>query len=1007
MPVSIVARLMGLETMPCKASTANVQVLELRTEDQSAKQLLQFGKISEEKAEKDVRVMDTIIHTSNRTTDSFNTRDSFEMGMTDSDSVNTSAFEHPLAKCESNAELKSCETTAHANSNKGKYSEDFILSDFPASEILLEPIFRSSVSHSSDSAVLLSPSNASLSLKSTVQSFEEPVEVLEPNLCSSKDVGSSAVLHALCRDHGEDDRKHDAGLLRSQPSPDSSLMSMDHGLNLMPADYKGKDTSRCSNLFALKAKQFSKSAMQTKHIDYKEQAKDIHTIVKHKKGVNNMESIDKKLSTSDSCKQETNTSKNGECKSLHSTKFRKTSVESVKTSREQDKLVTISETNPERQASPTVLKLPSINDASPLKKSENYRNHLTTQHAGSGKSSQILPNSSHKSPEASSKQRICKNAKNRVTNNLRATNPCTRTFAGPYDSMNLEQKTGERRKTPHSRLFERKASNVPQRSIDSSRLRIHECHKLSYPRDQRYSQKLASEMQRKPPGRIPDAPKTNFFHENETLKSREVQSNGQTRLRARWDTGGEKKRVLTINALNFRESDNAMFEPGSKTPRERNSLVTNGEPAHYIINCNPSKESFQTGKFNGDDNEPDGLIFNPDSLNNTSKKEDGFEGERILLGLLRKLILSTHASPLRSSCAEQDVSYQDMFSKGLEAVCNITSGYKGGFSLPSEYIQNSTSNIESIEQHSKWQGSPSAREEDSSQDSGSVSGSFCAEECEQPSPISILESPFEDSASSSPDGCGALQGTKALDTAADEAFDSMIRDRVQVEDIRRRKNFKGSLHRKACPYCMDSEGMDGGVQSSALSENEDGYVRQILDAAILPIVSTLWEKLAYSGPSIDPLVYGQFEEHLHQHKEVMYINLCKEIKCRSNNCSSTACRACIMSCHEAATQRRRLLFDCIGAALKSSLELAVQSYGCLVPYIHPCPGYFAEAVYMHLIRWMRFSSNTNLNDMVKAEVNEGMGRWFMFHDEVDNLAATVEAMILKGLIDELSKDSFM
>ncbi|KAH7372975.1 hypothetical protein KP509_17G031600 [Ceratopteris richardii] len=765
MPVSIVARLMGLETMPCKASTANVQVLELRTEDQSAKQLLQFGKISEEKAEKDVRVMDTIIHTSNRTTDSFNTRDSFEMGMTDSDSVNTSAFEHPLAKCESNAELKSCETTAHANSNKGKYSEDFILSDFPASEILLEPIFRSSVSHSSDSAVLLSPSNASLSLKSTVQSFEEPVEVLEPNLCSSKDVGSSAVLHALCRDHGEDDRKHDAGLLRSQPSPDSSLMSMDHGLNLMPADYKGKDTSRCSNLFALKAKQFSKSAMQTKHIDYKEQAKDIHTIVKHKKGVNNMESIDKKLSTSDSCKQETNTSKNGECKSLHSTKFRKTSVESVKTSREQDKLVTISETNPERQASPTVLKLPSINDASPLKKSENYRNHLTTQHAGSG--------------------------------------------------------------------------------------------------------------------------------------------------------------------------------------------------------------------------------------------------ERILLGLLRKLILSTHASPLRSSCAEQDVSYQDMFSKGLEAVCNITSGYKGGFSLPSEYIQNSTSNIESIEQHSKWQGSPSAREEDSSQDSGSVSGSFCAEECEQPSPISILESPFEDSASSSPDGCGALQGTKALDTAADEAFDSMIRDRVQVEDIRRRKNFKGSLHRKACPYCMDSEGMDGGVQSSALSENEDGYVRQILDAAILPIVSTLWEKLAYSGPSIDPLVYGQFEEHLHQHKEVMYINLCKEIKCRSNNCSSTACRACIMSCHEAATQRRRLLFDCIGAALKSSLELAVQSYGCLVPYIHPCPGYFAEAVYMHLIRWMRFSSNTNLNDMVKAEVNEGMGRWFMFHDEVDNLAATVEAMILKGLIDELSKDSFM
>lgn len=295
----------------------------------------------------------------------------------------------------------------------------------------------------------------------------------------------------------------------------------------------------------------------------------------------------------------------------------------------------------------------------------------------------------------------------------------------------------------------------------------------------------------------------------------------------------------------------------------------------------------------------------------------------------------------------------------------------------------------------------------------SVSDSLCAEECGQPSPISILESPFQDAASNCSDSFETLQGRKQCEASGTELYDCTSTTRSQIEDGDSYENRgvldgdENLLDTRSLFHRIDTAAIGVAAKDNVLIKSEEDYVKEIVRAAMVSAEDVISGRLALSSPLIDPALFNKLEEQA-QHLDwgsAMSSRLCIEDDFAASTCRSEMGVSFMSQCEEATFQKRKLIFDCIDEALRWSLELVRHSYGFFsVPCVHSSTTHFLSGVYKQIDEWKRMAICMNLDDMMEKEINGAMGRWSKFGGEVEEITENIETVIFRGLIDELMRE---
>lgn len=300
----------------------------------------------------------------------------------------------------------------------------------------------------------------------------------------------------------------------------------------------------------------------------------------------------------------------------------------------------------------------------------------------------------------------------------------------------------------------------------------------------------------------------------------------------------------------------------------------------------------------------------------------------------------------------------------------------------------------------------------STKDCESVSDSLCAEECGQPSPISILESPFQDAASNCSDSFETPQGRKQCEVSGTELFDCTSTTGSQIEDGDSYENRgildgENLLDTRCRLHCIDTAVIGVTAKDDVFIKSEEGYVKEIVRAAMVSAEDVISGRLALSSPLIDPALFNKLEEQA-QHLDwglAMPSRLCIEDDFAAITCRSEMGVSFMRQCEEAAFQKRKLIFDCIDEALRWSLELARHSYGFFsVPCVHSSMTHFLSRVYKQIDEWKGMAICMNLDDMMEKEINGAMGRWSKFGGEVEEITENIETVIFRGLMDELMRE---
>lgn len=176
-------------------------------------------------------------------------------------------------------------------------------------------------------------------------------------------------------------------------------------------------------------------------------------------------------------------------------------------------------------------------------------------------------------------------------------------------------------------------------------------------------------------------------------------------------------------------------------------------------------------------------------------------------------------------------------------------------------------------------------------------------------------------------------------------------------------------------------------------QSEEDYLKHVLSSANLSLSKIYSARLLLSGPLIESALFDEVEENFqhqwkwgiqHEHKD-------EDVGSPYDH---------------AARINRKLLFDCIGEALK--LDIGVNEQESLqnnMLFLHPSsPDSCSRRIQRHINDWKAMSCGINVDDMVEKEMNSGIGKWVEFPSEVYQIAVDVETSILKDFIAELVLD---
>ncbi|MCO5556702.1 hypothetical protein L7F22_010253 [Adiantum nelumboides] len=932
MPVSVVAKLMGLETMPSfklPTETQNTEVPREEAEAQSARKPLHSKKLSVKRAQRNTKAMDIRMQTLKRVTKFSHTDHLCGVKVTGSISV-TYGLKHTSVSSRSNVKSSSCATTAQMNSRKGERSRTSIFSKLPLPTFETESQLRSIVTPSRISNKLLSPVKSPLSSRSAACLFEAAARILEPNFRPARYLSfSPPSVHSAPRSNADEgNRKQDSTLTASKSLVQSKVML---------TECKGQAISKHLNSSSKQIRQPSLDHPKRDiHFTAKEGARKTLPQIKYEKRSNKISSVKKQSLVSDSCKSEANEAVTGGCRLRTSRTSNVTSARSSQIDNKQEiMLVTDGDSNKKGSIS---VQGPRMSLTSPGAGPAKATHREITFQLSRIESSQQLNNPLIKLAKNMIQEGGRNNLKTRTAYDSKSTSSGKTNSTGAHGRSNKVQSKGESSCSGAS--SKRKASSFSTKPTDLStiaradegdfRLQISESERRQRLALERPSMLCHNEFN------VPAA----CYDKCNMTSSIEADLRGPTRVRARWDVTDERKKSLIISH----------------------------------ITCNPTSNSV-CKDLSGD------AVLDTDKATTDLWQESPLSLDALTYQSLcaplgknkNNTLLCNDGSEASNYCSSRDIEESTGLLNGCSS--NIDS-YLGG-----------------AKQQSRSYRCTPKREDGSAPDSESMSGPFCAEEFEQPSPVSILESPFHDYSSSSSDSFEAPQGLKLCEAMANEDSEYLSTVENYMENVRSH----GILTHSSFVHCLDSQSSDFGAKSQAMTEHEERYLKNVLCS----VESAEWERLALSGPLINPLIYHQLEESpLHTHTARMSTaGLCKELDHEKDQCYTA-----MHITFTAAQQQRRLFFDCIEVALKLSLELAMQSYGLILPCLQLPPAYLLKAVYKHLDQWKGLAFSMNLDDMMVMEINWGMGQWFKHDDGVDIIATSVEALIFNSLIDELTKD---
>lgn len=980
--VGVVARLMGLETMPSPEpfirEKKQIEVVRNTEEVQSARKILQNTLMFAEEDRKDAKAINTRIQTLKKRTKRphIDQLHRFEAKISSLNSL-VDPLKQSSTKNGSKSHIKflSSQTIMQVKSIEAEDPKALFLSKLPAMpSFQVESPLRSILSPSSK---LLSPISP-LSSKSRACLFGAAARVLEPSLrpvrqldfhphdikCTreGKDMNEQkmTVLGALsapplvpAAERRISTSKHQLNLEQRVPSssslssPSPSMFTSESSKHRLQKGAKCQATSRHVNPTSeMRAQSSSNEVSALKPLINKQGQAKNSSRVKHEKKSNSKLTSEKKWATSTSQRQEASSSNGGA------------------------RLIPLRENN---KASIKVSQLDSEQDdaALPVHAKEGNSNQ---EEAGKRSSQPIISRRQPKSTKGSSISTVSHPVRaEKSLQNFK------KSLQASSESVN--QEGGAKSSSPNMSSSKSTTSSAQSKSVTSAQV------KGVSPFIRPSAKRKASNHLPKPRGRVEvlaavggdfiygaqnegvmqslggNSPsickeQNNFYHSDldtpvvcsidgdNATNSSDLEAVVHTRVRARWDIGDETKRNITKNCISCWKSDSPVAD-------------------------------YHSGS-------------------NSTRGEDALQTKNAAAGILEELLLSLNVSP---SPLREDGS-NILFSESKRS-CEDFMGLSADSSTDlSSFLQGAEQGLQSD--------SFSPKEDTSVRDCESVSDSLCAEEFEQPSPISILESPFQDSASISSDSFEASHGRTQWEGSANEILDCMSIMGKQIEDVKihdaqTMADGKKFMDVNICLHCRDQKVLDMDAIIDTVIENEDAYVKMVLEAAAFSAENAIWERLALSGALLDPAVFYQFEKHT-QHftwRATMPSNLCIQNDSEVSPCRMRACMGFRSLCRESALQKRKLLFDCIEEALRLSLELASQSYGFSVLYIQLPTAYFLKEVYRQIDEWKWLAISMNLDDMMKMEINTGMGLWFKFGDEVEKITENIEAMIIRSLMDEL------
>ncbi|KAI5072197.1 hypothetical protein GOP47_0012303 [Adiantum capillus-veneris] len=932
MHVSVVAKLMGLETMPSsKISRERKQARVLKDEAEalSARKPLQKKKVPGKRVQRNTKAMDIRMQSTKRATKPSHTDHLCGLKLTGSTPV-TDGLKHPSVRSKLIVKSRSSATITQMNSRKGEDSRTFIFTKFSLPTIQIESQLRSILSPSRTSNKVLSPIKSPLSSRSAARLFGAAVKVLEPNLRPARQLGFS--LHnANSASHGncdEDNKKRNSTLIASKRLVQA---------NAPFTDCKGQVTSKYLNPSPEKIRQLSPNhATRNRHPNAREGVRKTLPYVKHEKRPHKIVSGKKQSLVTDSCKLEANDSTSGGCSLRTSSTSNKTSANSTQMGNKQENtLVT--------EGGMSSVQGPHMSIASHGAGSAKDANHGMNVQPLRFERSQRLTCPLDKLAKNTIQEGSRNNFKARFANDSKST------ILGKTSSTGAPSRTNEvqskRESSCSGSSSKRKASRLSPKSAllsDVARAVVGDLT-LQTIENERRIKMLALEKQSVSPQSDSNVPDVCYDGCNMT-SSIEADSKGRTRVRAKWEVTDERKKSLTMSR----------------------------------ISCNVSQSTSS-------------------SVGNNRRGDSALEADIASVGLLHGPFLSLNAPTSRSWCSQFGTNEHNLFCNDGSEAMNYCSTLHNKESRDLNVCSSKIDGyLGGVKQQSSNDSSTPLKEDSCAQDSESISGSLCAEECEQPSPISILDSPFHDSASCSSDSFEGPQGFQLWEAVENENLDYLSTVENHVES-------PGILTQMSQLHSIDSRSSDVDAKNKPITEYEEKYMKKILGTVLHSAELAVWERLALSGPLIDPLIYYELEEsHKHTQGARMSTSVCEEFDHERDHCYGTTFAAW---CKEGTPQQRKLYFDCIEVALGLSLELAMQSYGFLLPFLHFSPAYLQKAVHKHLGEWKGLALSMNLDDMMTVEINSGMARWLKYGDEVEIVAANMETIIFNSLIDEVTEDA--
>eukprot|EP01018_Ginkgo_biloba_P028341 Gb_15628 [translate_table: standard] len=298
------------------------------------------------------------------------------------------------------------------------------------------------------------------------------------------------------------------------------------------------------------------------------------------------------------------------------------------------------------------------------------------------------------------------------------------------------------------------------------------------------------------------------------------------------------------------------------------------------------------------------------------------------------------------------------------------------------------------------------------EDPGGASGQVCSEDCDQPSPVSILEASFSN------ESCNS---SESLDSARDDKL-RLLRSSVQnragracpvderqgqgldvdaeLSDSATSANFELVESDKIMDAILDISRMHkidpssiglAETQPVCLEDQELEYVREIVcNADLLSQDAALLDEDEIADFLVDPHLFDRLEAEEASTDDYSLHRL-------KNSCYNLGFRKA-----QGSWQNRKLLFDCVKDCLslkynsryRGGYRTWVKGPTCVVKE------QLAREVYEEIVRWRKLAFGM-LDEIVEKDMSTPMGKWTDFETEMFEIGVEIEKNIFRVLVEEV------